>query len=189
MLEAGAHLISTINEQVLEDVEDWIILKGFKALKWSVPELHKKIEARLTQQRERAKMLQSEEEKNQEPEEVMGETKKKEVVDIIEEGKIEDKYRKFMEPLRPHERIWNFQWDKEERRPAHVLRPEAQPEKCYIDGRVTKLLAAVATASEQLRSTDSERWQKLVEYTLKIFKDQEQKEDAAYTAWTNSQNQ
>lgn len=141
----GARMISTINGQVLEDIEDFIILRAFRAMKLTNTEINKRIEDRLQQQRERAKMQQEKEEKEKEPEEqAMGETlKRKEPVDIFEEGKIEDKNRKFMEPLRPHERIWNFEWDSDERRPKHVLRPEADPCKCYIDGRVEKLLALI----------------------------------------------
>lgn len=162
-----------INGQVLEDVEDFLILRGFRALKLTNVEITKKIEERLQQQRERAKMAQEKEEKEQESEEVaMGETqKKKDHADIFEEGKLEDKNRKFMEPLRPHERIWNFEWDREERRPKHVLRPEADPTKCYIDGRVEKLLSLIDETGAQLISTDVERWQRLVGLVLDIFKD------------------
>jgi hypothetical protein len=186
----GARMISTINGQVLEDIEDWIILRAFRAMKLTNTEISKRIEDRLQQQRERAKMQQEKEEKEQEPEEqAMGETlKRKEPVDIFEEGKIEDKNRKFMEPLRPHERIWNFEWDRDERRPKHVLRPEADPSKCYIDGRVEKLLALIDDTGAQLISTDAERWQKLVGHVLDIFKDQEKNEAAAQLVWSNAQN-
>jgi len=44
-----------------------------------------------------------------------------------------------MTPLRPHEMIWNFFYDDESKRPKHVMRPEASPEKCYIDGRIQAL--------------------------------------------------
>ena len=65
-------------------------------------------------------------------------------VDILEEGKIEDQRRNFMVPLRPHDKIWNFVYDDEKQRPKHVLRPEADPAKCYIDGRVEKLLELIS---------------------------------------------
>lgn len=64
-------------------------------------------------------------------------------VDIIEEGKIEDSKRKFMNPLRPHEMKWNFFYDDESKRPKHVLRPDAAPQKCYIDGRIEALLKVI----------------------------------------------
>lgn len=69
-------------------------------------------------------------------------------VDIMEEGKVEDGKRKFMNPLRPHEMIWNFQYDDEKNRPKHVIRPDACPQKCYIDGRVEQLLEHVEFCAE-----------------------------------------
>ena len=45
-----------------------------------------------------------------------------------------------MVPHRPHERIWNFEYDDPKTAPKHVLRPDADPKKCYIDGRVEKLI-------------------------------------------------
>ena len=70
-------------------------------------------------------------------------TGEKKPVDIIEEGKIEDKKREFMVPHRPHERIWNFEYDDPKTAPKHVLRPDADPKKCYIDGRVEKLIVLI----------------------------------------------
>lgn len=64
----GARMISTINGQVLEDIEDIIILRAFRAMKLTNTEINKRIEDRLHQQRERAKMQQEKEEKEQEPE-------------------------------------------------------------------------------------------------------------------------
>lgn len=60
-------------------------------------------------------------------------------VDVMEEGAKEDKKRAFMVPLRPHEKIWNFVYDNEKDKPKHVLRPDADPAKCYIDGRIESL--------------------------------------------------
>ena len=39
----------------------------------------------------------------------------------------EDKKRKFITPLRPHKRIWNFIEDDEEHKVPHVLRANADP--------------------------------------------------------------
>lgn len=64
-------------------------------------------------------------------------------VDIIEEGKMEDTKRKFMVPLRPHERIWNFEYDDLNKKPKHILRANANPALCYIDGRIEKLLELI----------------------------------------------
>ena len=81
-------------------------------------------------------MHQEEEEAKFVPDETMPVPKP---VDVIEEGVKEDKRRLFMVPLRPHERIWNFEYDNEKDKPKHVLRPDADPTKCYIDGRIEKL--------------------------------------------------
>lgn len=48
-----------------------------------------------------------------------------------------------MVPHRPHERIWNFEYDDPKNAPKHVLRPDADPKKCYIDGRVEKLIVLI----------------------------------------------
>ena len=64
-------------------------------------------------------------------------------IDIIEEGKIEDTKRKFMVPFRPHERIWNFEYDDLDKKTKHVLRANANPALCYIDGRFEKLLELI----------------------------------------------
>lgn len=47
--------------------------------------------------------------------------------DPFEIGAIEDKKRKFITPLRPHKRIWNFIEDDEEHKVPHVLRANADP--------------------------------------------------------------
>ena len=46
---------------------------------------------------------------------------KEEEKDVFEEAKIEDSKRKFAEPLRPNNRIWNFIDDSAEPTP-HILR-------------------------------------------------------------------
>ena len=48
-----------------------------------------------------------------------------------------------MNPVRPHEMIWNFIYDDEKSRPKHVLRPDANPAKCYIDGRIEALFGHI----------------------------------------------
>jgi hypothetical protein len=111
-------------------------------------------------------MYQAEEEAKQVPDETVKEIKP---VDIFEEGKVEDGKRKFMTPLRPHEMIWNFVYDDEKLRPKHVLRPEASPEKCYIDGRVQALTDNIAAVSNIMSGFTPDRWEKLRDHTLEIF--------------------
>ena len=108
-------------------------------------------------------------------------------VDIIEEGKIEDGKRKFMNPLRPSDRIWNFVYDDEKSRPKHVLRPEADPVKSYIDGRIEKLQAAIEQQAECLKTFTPERWDKLMMHTLEIFQSLEKDDEKAYQTWASTQ--
>jgi hypothetical protein len=91
-----------------------------------------------------------------------------------------------MLPLRPHERIWNFEYDEEKQRPKHVLRPDADPAKCYIDGRVEKLLLIIREISSQLQSFTKERWDKLNMHTVEIFKAFEKDEETAYKAYLSA---
>lgn len=58
--------------------------------------------------------------------------------DPIEEGKKEDAMRRLMNKYRPPH-YWNF-FEEEIEVVPHVFRPEADPNKCYIDGRVAVIL-------------------------------------------------
>lgn len=164
---AAAMEIARVNPQVLEDLEDWIILKGFKGAKMTNALLTKHIEGNIDTQRNRARMYQAEEEAKKVPDENEIVTQKP--VDIIEEGKMEDTRRKFMEPLRPSDKIWNFHYDDDKTRPKHVLRPDADPTKSYIDGRIEKIQAAIEQQAEHLKTFTAERWDKLMMHTLEIF--------------------
>ena len=107
--------------------------------------------------------------------------------DIIEEGKEEDKKRTFMTPYRPHEMIWNFIYDEAVKRPKHVLRPDAAPEKCYIDGRIQELMALIDQVAELLKTFDNERWVKLNGHVLDIFKQFEKEKDERYKEFAASE--
>lgn len=139
---AGQDAISRINVQVLEDIEDVIVMKTFSQPKISNAAVQKLIDENLETQRNRERMHQAAviEEEMKHADETNPPPKHP---DIIEEGKVEDKKRTFMAPYRPHEMIWNFIYDDAKQRPKHVLRPDADPTKCYIDGRIQKLLAMV----------------------------------------------
>lgn len=84
-----------------------------------------------------------------------------------------DKKREFMAPLRPHERIWNFEIEDEDEAVDHVLRPGADPRKSYIDGRIEKLLEKIERLGTHLRVHDETRWGMLAERTWEIFDAQE----------------
>ncbi len=103
--------------------------------------------------------------------------------DPLEEGKTEDQKRKFMVPLRPHQRIWNFDFNDEEcheckqgektgcckDKPKHVLRSDADPRKCYIDGRIERFQELIEKMSESLKTFSADRWNALSNATCKIF--------------------
>ena len=115
-------------------------------------------------------------------------------VDPLEEGKTEDQKRKFMVPLRPHQRIWNFDFNEDEchdckegqktgccgEKPKHILRADADPTKCYIDGRIEKFLALVEQMSVILMSFSADRWSALNNATQKYFTALDIKENLNY---------
>ena len=184
----GSDAISRINPHVLEDIEDILIMDAFKGSKMTHEDIRRLVNSNLTVQRERAKMHQTQVEAEVVPDETTM-TKYTAPVDIIEEGKIEDKRRTFMTPLRPHERIWNFEYDDEAKRPKHVLRPDADPAKCYIDGRVEKLVQKIRDLSAQLQTFTKDSWDRLNMHTLEIFKSFEKDEDTAYKTFMSTDNQ
>lgn len=54
----------------------------------------------------------------------------------------EEKKRKFLDQMRPP-MVWGFIQDPSEKKIKHVLRAEADPKKCYVDGRIEKVLKNV----------------------------------------------
>lgn len=119
------------------------MLEGFKGK--SVTDMKKIIEADLTGRKKRK-----------------GKSKEEE-----EEEKSEDKKRKFMQQMRPPF-IWNFfvQGDQT----PHILRAEADPMKCYVDGRIESLFADITHLGNHLTKHEESRWKMMVKYTLDIFK-------------------
>lgn len=129
-------------------------------------------------------MYQAEEEAKVVPDET---TPIQKPVDLVEEAKIEDSKRTFMTPLRPHEMIWNFLYDDPKNKPKHVLRPEAAPQKCYIDGRIEALLAIIEQVAELLKTFNAERWDKLNSHVLDIFIALEKDENSAYEKFASTE--
>lgn len=158
---------------MLEDIEDYILLDGFKGQKdiRKTPEdIEAKIQKNLKEERDRAKMNLKEEEK-----------------DTAEETKIEDAKRKFTEPMRPNNRIWNFI---EEAEPTpHVLRAAADPNAAYIDGRVGKLLEIIEVLGIHIKNYSSENWKRLGDYTWLIFNEEENEVQQAYEEWLKQEGQ
>ena len=113
---------------------------------------------------------------------------KEEDKDVFEEAKIEDSKRKFAEPLRPNNRIWNFIDDSVEPTP-HILRAQADPNAAYIDGRVGDLIGLIEELGIHLKNKESENWKRLNDYTIAIFQDEEEKIKEKYEAWEKEQGQ
>ena len=88
-----------------------------------------------------------------------------------EEEKAEDKKRRFLAMMRPPY-IWNFFEEGDET--PHILRAEADPAKCYADGRIESLMADITQLGFHLTKHEEQRWKMLVQYTLDIFKTQNQ---------------
>ncbi len=159
--------LRSINPQVLEDLEDFILLQGFKNL--SNGDVKKRIEANVLERRQRQHMLMLEAAKEADSEE----HKEGTVPNPVKDGELEDKKRAFMQPLRPHERIWNFEIDEEEEKVDHVMRPGADPRKSYIDGRVEALIANIETLGGHIKVHNEEMWKLLESHTCDIFYGQE----------------
>jgi hypothetical protein len=64
----------------------------------------------------------------------------------------ENKRRKFLNEMRPHNDIWNFFEDGEDgRKVSHLLRFDANPMKCYKDGRVEAILGLIEEIGTSLK--------------------------------------
>lgn len=153
-------MLRHVNKHVQEDYEDYILLHGFQKQKGihNIKDMNNRIQEILVRQRILAKVeLDKQRDRDEE------------VPDPIEEGKIHDKKRAFKNVYRPHMTVWNFEEEKEPT--PHVMRPDADPMKCYVDGRIEELHDLVKTLANSLKNTAKERWDILNQYTLKIFVD------------------
>ena len=89
-----------------------------------------------------------------------------------EEDKIIDKKRAFLNYMKPPF-CWNFFTEDEEEKEEgvpHVLRAEAEPQKCYIDGRVESVLEDINSLGFHLTRHEELRWKTLRNFTIEIFK-------------------
>jgi hypothetical protein len=83
--------------------------------------------------------------------------------------KLHDKNRNFLNQMRPPF-CWNFFEDSDEKTP-HVLRHDANPNECYIDGRVQELMEDIGSIGYNLSHHEPEKWKMLRNHTIEIFKD------------------
>lgn len=145
-----AEQLKHINPHILQDIEDYILLKGFgRGLK---PEkIKEKIEADHRQRIEyKKKFIQDQEEKEK----------------FDNKAKDHIRKRKFMDIYRPHAGFWNlFEDGPEDEKVEHVLRYNADPTTAYKDGRVQKILDNITEIAVNLRSYEKEKWDQLLEHT------------------------
>lgn len=132
-----------INAHVVQDIEDYIMLEVFKGK--SREQIRNLIETDLSNRKKKK-----------------GKSKEEE-----EEEKQEDKRRRFLQQMRPPH-VWNF-FEEGDQTP-HILRAEAEPHKCYVDGRVESLFADIQSLSSHITKHQEERWRLLVKFTVEIFK-------------------
>ena len=80
-----------------------------------------------------------------------------------------------MNELRPG-KIWNFFEDcPESERVAHIMRYNAKPEACYVDGRINEILANIEEISSNLATHSEVVWDNLVKNTHQVFKTMQEK--------------
>lgn len=67
-----------------------------------------------------------------------------------ESEKVEDSKREFLNHMRPPF-VWNFFEDSEVKTP-HIMRADANPTKCYIDGRIESIMQDIYEIGLHLKS-------------------------------------
>ena len=149
-------MLKHINDHVLQDIEDAILLEGFKGLQSKQPkkEISNVINVDVQQRIQNEKKL-----RNEDGQEF-----------FEHEMKLNDK-RKKLDTMRPPF-CWNFFDDAEpEEKPKHVLRAEAEPlsEKIYVDGRVEKIMNNIEMIAMNLSRFEQVKWETLRKHTIEIF--------------------
>ena len=134
---ACAEKLNHINPHVIQDIEDYILLEGFKGKRMN--DVKKIIENDLNSRRMKKKNRSKEDE---------------------EEEKVIDGKRNFLNHMRPPF-CWNFFEDDEEKKTPHVLRAEADPKKCYIDGRVDSIMQDIEQIGHHLQSYEQVNFKRL----------------------------
>lgn len=158
---AAAEKLRRINPHVIQDIEDYILLQGFRGKKLTEVKriIDQDLHARRAQQKERSKEKE-------------------------EEEKIMDKKRAFLNNYMKPPDCWNFflkddDGIEEEQKMPHVLRADAEPQKCYIDGRVESVLDDINALGFHLTRHEELRWKTLRNFSVEIFKQEILKEHKA----------
>ena len=148
--EVAAEALKHVNEMVIQDIEDFLLLKAFKGQK------PKQIQAIIDNDHN---------ERIQNQKKLLGKDGER----YEEEQKIENKKRKFMEGIRPPQ-YWNFIDDSPDGvKVKHVLRSAADPRISYSDGRIEKILDTCEKIGMGLASHEDVKWNQLTKYSLTIF--------------------
>jgi len=149
-----AEMLKHINVHILQDIEDSILLEGFREIK-QVKVIEGKIDF-------------DESERIQNQQKLLEEDKR---IEFKEDKTKEIKKRKDFYALRPPE-CWNFFDDSpEEQRAKHVLRANADPLnlKIYSDGRVEKIMKNIEEIGINLSRYEQSNWDLLRKRTMEIF--------------------
>ena len=114
---------------------------------------------------------------------LVGEERKEDELDPIEQGELDDARRTFTNNLRPDNQVWNFFDENEESKVAHVLRANANPIASYIDNRVYDLIIVIEGMGQHIKVFNAQSWNYLNSMVFEIFKRKEDetiKKMAAY---------
>lgn len=180
-----AEVLRHINAHVVQDIQDFILIQGFKKLQQK--------DRKLIEEKVEALFVMNEDSKVREDKAML-------------EGKL--KKRKFEQSLRPPY-VWNFnetRLDKEEKmkiqqdrqevgskevepednqeNKPYLLNSFAQPEICYKneesikENRVKTVLKSVETLSHNLKTHEVEKWKTLIQLCVAIFKELANKENS-----------
>jgi len=149
-----AEMLKHVNEHVLQDVEDFILLKGFKGMKMDA--VKEKIEA----------------DRKQRIAHMMTGIKDQQERDRLAERHADfQKKREFMNKFRPHTSFWNLFDDNiiVDDRPPHLLRQGANPVLAYCDGRMEKILENITEIAVNLKQYEKEKWDNLEKRLHEVF--------------------
>ena len=151
---SSSEKIGGLNIHIIEDIQDYFITQTYK--KDSKCEMELEKEKKKQEEEEKVK-LQSEN----------------------EEEKTIAKLNKRLEEYRPNNRIWNYFLEKDSTYfIKHKYRINADPRGIYEDGRVDDLMKDIEVLEVQLKTSNEEYWNNLIQYAYDILKDDFQKEQS-----------
>lgn len=156
-----AEMLKHVNPHVIEDMEDAILLEGFKL---KPEKIRKEIEEDVLRRIAEEKKLRGED-----------------GAEYEKWAMAREKRRKFLNSMRPP-KIWNFFDDSEGDKIDHVIRHDANPVACYQDGRIQKIMSNVQEIAMNLATHNEEIWKSLQRNTLEVFAAEKAKHDAALAA-------